>query len=76
MATKIKQNKIDPKLHQELEKLVDKAVEKQLYEYFGDPDVGLEIKEEVVERILAQRKAKKTRIPMEKVAKKYGFKLK
>jgi hypothetical protein len=74
MATKAKE--ITTKISiEQLKSVIHEAVEEQFQEYFGDPDEGLHVREEVIEQLKAQRKARKPRIPMEQVAKKYGFKL-
>lgn len=61
---------------EQLKILIDEAVEDKLDEILGDPDQGLELREEVIQRLKAHRKARKPRIPMEQVAKKHGFELK
>lgn len=61
---------------EQLKFLIDEAVQDKLDEILGDPDEGLEVREEVIQRLKAQRKAKKPRIPMEEIAKKHGFALK
>lgn len=38
---------------EQLQDLIRHTVEQCLEEYFGDPDVGLEIKEEVKQKLLA-----------------------
>jgi len=61
---------------EQLKILIDEAVQDKLDEILGDPDQGFELREEVIQRLKAQRKTKKPRIPMEEVAKKHGFELK
>ena len=60
----------------QLKIMIEEAIDEKLQEYLGDPDEGLKVREEVIQRLKAQRKAQKPRIPMEHVAKKYGFKMK
>lgn len=61
---------------EQLKFLIDEAVQDKLDEILGDPDAGLEVREEVIQRLKAQRKEKKPRIPMEEIARKHGFELK
>lgn len=61
---------------EQLKFLIDEAVQDKLDEILGDPDEGLEVREEVIQKLKVQRKAKKPRIPMEEVARKHGFALK
>lgn len=58
---------------EQLKILIDEAVQDKVEEILGDPDQGLELREEVIQRLKAQRKAKKPKIPMEEIAKKHGF---
>ena len=41
----------------ELKTLIEETVEEKLIELFGDPDDRLRLKEEVVERLLKQKRA-------------------
>ncbi len=59
---------------EQLKALIEEMVEAKLEEYLGDPDEGLELKEEVIQRLKAHEALKKPRIPMEQVAKKHGLK--
>jgi ethanolamine ammonia-lyase small subunit len=61
---------------EQLKTLIEDTVEERLQEYLGDPDEGLEIREDVVQKLRANAASKKPRIPNEKVAKKYGIELK
>jgi len=54
---------------------IEDVIDEKLDEYFGDPD-GLKVREEVIQRLKAQRKAQMPRIPIENVISKYGIKLK
>lgn len=60
----------------ELKELVDVLIEEKLSQFLGDPDSGLELREEVKERLRkslkAQRKGEEG-IPLEEVAKRLGF---
>ena len=54
---------------------IEDVIDEKLDEYFGDPD-GLKVREEVIQRLKAQRKAQMPRIPIENVISKYVIKLK
>ena len=68
MNTKVKELSLE-----ELKAFIDEAVDMRLEERLGDPDVGLEVKPEVIERIRKSRRNKVT-IPAEEVAKRLGLK--
>jgi hypothetical protein len=55
----------------ELKKLIKEAVGEQFKEILFDPDNGLELKEEVEQRLQASL-ASKERIPLEKVKERLG----
>jgi hypothetical protein len=61
---------------EQLKTLIEDTVEERLQEYLGDPDEGLEIREDVVQKLRANVASKKPRIPIEQVAKKYDIELK
>lgn len=61
---------------EELKALIQEAVEEKLQEILGDPDEGLELREEVIQRLGAHKAARKARIPMEEVARRHGLELK
>ena len=61
---------------EQLEALIDARVEQKLDEILGDPDECLEVREEVIEKLKAQRKSRKKRVPMEEVAREYGLEFK
>lgn len=61
---------------EQLKALIEDTIETMLQEYLGDPDEGLELKEEVIQRLKAHKAFKKARIPMEQVARKHGLELK
>lgn len=61
---------------EQLKALIEDTVEERLQEYLGDPDEGLEIREEVIQKLKANKESRKPRIPMEQVAKKHGIELK
>ena len=68
---------IDTKIKElSLEKLtafINDAVDIRLEERFGDPDVGLEVKPSVIEKIRKSRRSKVT-IPAGEAAKSLGLK--
>ena len=68
MNTKVQELSLE-----ELKAYIDEAVDMRLEERLGDPDVGLEVKPEVIERIRNSRRNKVT-IPAEEVAKRLGLK--
>ncbi len=61
---------------EQLKTLIEDTVEERLQEYLGDPDEGLELKEEVIQKLKAQKESGKPRLTMEEVAKKHGIELK
>jgi predicted house-cleaning noncanonical NTP pyrophosphatase (MazG superfamily) len=61
---------------EQLKTLIEDTVEERLQEYLGDPDEGLEIREEIIQKLKSHEASRKPRIPMEQVAKKYGIELK
>jgi hypothetical protein len=56
----------------ELKKLIREAVDEQFKEILFDPDNGLELKDEVEQRLRASL-ASKERIPFEEVKKRVGL---
>ncbi|MBI2851553.1 MAG: hypothetical protein HYX84_00400 [Chloroflexi bacterium] len=58
---------------EQLKVLIDEAVQDKLDEILGDPDEGLEVREEIIEKLKAQRKHRKKRISGEEVMRQYGL---
>ena len=61
----------------ELQAMIDEAVERRLVEWLGDPDEGLELRPEVIERIERHRKeyaAGRRGKSLEQVMKEHGGK--
>ena len=56
----------------ELKKLIREAVDEQFKEILFDPDNGLELKDEMEQRLRASLASKK-RIPLEKVKERLGI---
>jgi len=61
---------------EQLKTLIEDTIEERLQEYLGDPDEGLEIREEIIQKLRAHKEFRKSRISMEQVAKKHGIELK
>lgn len=62
----------------EFKALIQEAIEEKLEELLGDPDAGLELKEDVKKRLelsLAAVKRGKRGMPLEKVAREAGLEL-
>jgi hypothetical protein len=57
---------------EELKAFINETVDMRLEERFGDPDVGLDIKPEIIEAIRKSRRSRVT-IPAEEVAKRLGL---
>jgi hypothetical protein len=58
---------------EELKLFIDEAVDNRLEQRLGDPDAGLEVKPEFIERIKKSRRNKKN-IPAEELAERLGLK--
>jgi signal recognition particle GTPase len=58
---------------EELKAFIDETVDKRLEERLGDPDVGLEVKPEVIEKIRSSRR-KKITASAEEVSQRLGLK--
>lgn len=67
MDTEIKELSLE-----ELKAFINETVDKRLEERLGDPDVGLEIKPEVIQRIRKSRRSKVI-VPAEEVARRLGL---
>ena len=67
MSTKVKELSLE-----ELKTFINDAVDMRLEERLGDPDVGLEVKPEVIEAIKKSRKSRAT-IPAQEAAKRLGL---
>jgi len=53
---------------------LEEVVEQKLIELLGDPDAGLELREEIVTRLKKTLSSKNKSIPLESVAKKLKLK--
>lgn len=61
---------------EQFKKLVQEAIEEKLAEIIGDPDLGLELREEIKERLrnsLAARQRGEKGIPIDEVARQAGL---
>ena len=69
-------NSVPTELRELIEALVDDAVDRRLEELLGDPDEGLEVREDLIERLKTQQKrieAGDLGRPMEEVKKELGL---
>jgi len=57
---------------EELENIIEEAIERKFKTLFRDPDYGLELKEEV-ETILRDSLTSKKRVPLIEVKKRFGL---
>jgi signal recognition particle GTPase len=76
MDTKVIGMKVKELTVEQFKDLVQDAIEEKLQELIGDPDIGLELREEVRERLrssLAARQAGEKTIPIEEVARQAGL---
>jgi hypothetical protein len=65
------------KLRDDLEALIEHVVDQRLVELFGDPDEGLELRPELIERLREQQTrvaAGELGIPMAEVHRRLGLK--
>ena len=63
---------------EQLQAMIDEAVEAKLQEYLGDPDAGLELTDDAIKKIeegLAALKRGEKGIPLEKIAREMGIAL-
>ncbi len=68
MNTRVKELSLE-----ELKALINKTVDTRLEERLGDPDVGLELRPEILARIRKSRRSKAT-VPAKEAAKRLGLK--
>jgi hypothetical protein len=67
---------IPAELRGDIEAFVENVVDRRLVELFGDPDEGLELREEVVQQLREQQKrvaAGELGIPLEEVMRRLGL---
>ena len=61
---------------EQLKSLIEETIEEKLEELIGDPDTGLELREEIKERLrssLAARQRGEKSIPIDEVARQAGL---
>ncbi len=58
---------------EQLKALIEETVEEKVHEILGDPDEGLEVREEIMQKLKAHKASKKKGIPIEQVAKELGI---
>jgi hypothetical protein len=61
---------------EDIEAIVEQVVDQRLAEWFGDPDEGLELRPEVVQRLREQKRrvaASDLGVPMEEVVRSLGI---
>ena len=61
---------------EQFKSLIEEVIEEKLEELIGDPDIGLELREEIKERLrssLAARQRGEKGIPIEEVARQAGL---
>ncbi len=68
MMVKVKELSVE-----QLKTLIQEAVEEKLQEILGDPDQGLELREEIRERIEHSLERVEQSIPIEQVAEEIGL---
>lgn len=54
-------------------KRIEHIVEQKIFEFFGDPDAGLELKKSFVTELKKRMKSKQKLTPMSAVMRKYGI---
>ena len=60
----------------ELKSLIKEAVEETIQDILGDPDEGLQLREEVIQKLKEHKASRKARITMDDIVRKYGLELK
>jgi hypothetical protein len=68
---------LSPALQEQIELFVEQAVDQRLSELLGDPDEGLELREELISRLREQQQrvaAGKLGIPFDEVRRRLGLK--
>jgi len=62
------------KIDSELKAMIEEIVERKLLELLTDPDFGLELREEVKERLMRLLRSRKKGVPLQEVANRLGLK--
>jgi len=71
MVTKVNELTVD-----QLKALINELIDEKLEQIISDPDSGLELKEEIIEKLKAQKLSRNKRTTMAEVNAEFGFKLK
>jgi len=71
MVTKVNELTVD-----QLKALINELIDEKLEQMISDPDSGLELKEEIIEKLKTQKLSRKKRISMGEVNTEFGFNLK
>jgi signal recognition particle GTPase len=71
MITKVNELTVD-----QLKALINELIDEKLEQMISDPDSGLELKEEIIEKLKTQKLSRKKRISMGEVNTEFGFNLK
>ena len=71
MVTKVNELTVD-----QLKALINELIDAKLEQMISDPDSGLELKEEIIEKLKAQKLSKSKRTTMADVNAEFGLNLK
>ena len=71
MVTKVNELTVD-----QLKALINELIDEKLEQMIKDPDSGLELKEEIIEKLKAQKLSKSKRTTMADVNAEFGLNLK
>jgi hypothetical protein len=71
MVTKVNELTVD-----QLKALINELIDEKLDQMINDPDSGLELKEEVIEKLKAQKLSRNKRTTMAAVNAEFGLKMK
>jgi hypothetical protein len=71
MVTKVNELTVD-----QLKALINELIDAKLEQMISDPDSGLELKEEIIEKLKAQKLSGSKRITMAEVNAEFGLNLK
>jgi hypothetical protein len=70
MVTKVYELTVD-----QLKALINELIDEKLEQMISDPDSGLELKEEIIEKLKTPKLSRKKRISMGEVNTEFGFNL-
>ena len=69
-------NKVNELTLAQLKALINELIDEKLDQMINDPDSGLELKEEVIEKLKAQKLSRNKRTTMAEVNAEFGLKMK